>query len=240
MNFLNFRIITQIIATTLKTSICLLILTLFGKCSREVANKKIGIWANKLLKIVKVKYKVHNPHNVVLSPNQPYVIMSNHQSHYDIPLIFATFPSNTIRMMAKKELFKVPVWGHAMKQCEFFILDRNNAKSAQNSLKLAQSKMQDGVIPWIAPEGTRSLNGNIQQFKKGGFLLALETKATIVPIFIKGSEKILPAKKLQFGLNQQVDIYINKPIDMTNVNVKDLRQVMQNMQQEWMRWQINS
>lgn len=233
MKIINLKIIVKIIATTLKTSCYLLCLSFFRKCFRDVANKSINNWAKNLLNIAKVDYSIYNSYQVNISPNRPYIIMSNHRSHYDIPLIFATFPNVTVRMMAKKELFNVPIWGHAMKQCEFFVLDRNNAKSAQHSLKLAQEKMRTGVIPWIAPEGTRSTDNKLQKFKKGGFLLALETEAIIVPVFINGSEKILPAKQLVFQTNQKIDIHIGKPIDTQNLCIKDLRQIMENIKTQW-------
>lgn len=216
----------RIVLTTLKTSLWLLILAIFNKCSRTKVDAHVRGWAHKLLRIVRAEYKVFNPHNVIFSPKQCYIVMSNHRSHFDIPLIFAAFPHGSIRMIAKKELFKVPVFGRAMKQSEFFSIDRENAKQAQQDLKLARTKMLGGLVPWVAPEGTRSLDGKLQKFKKGGFLLALETQATIVPVVICGSEKILPAKKLDFGIGEKVTIHIAEPVDTSLYTIKDIRQLM--------------
>ena len=217
---------TKIVCSTLQTSLLLLCLSLINKCSRSKVDAKVHKWAAKLLHIVDADYQVFNPHNVVFLPQQLYVIMSNHRSHFDIPLIFAAFPNGSIRMIAKSELFKVPVWGRAMKKSEFFSITRDNAKQAKQDLQLAQEKMLSGLIPWIAPEGTRSFDRKLQRFKKGGFMLALETGATIIPVAICGSEKILPAKTLDFGVGEKVIIGIAEPIVTTEYNIKNIRQLV--------------
>jgi 1-acyl-sn-glycerol-3-phosphate acyltransferase len=219
-------IIIRIITTTLRTSLWLLFLALFNKCSRSTVDLHVHKWARRLLQIVKVQYKVFNPYNVHFASQQCYVIMSNHCSHFDIPLIFAAFPHGSIRMVAKKELFKIPLFGWAMRQSEFFSVDRENAKQAQQDLKLAEIKMRNGIVPWIAPEGTRSLDGKMQKFKKGGFLLALETQATIVPVTICGSEKILPTKRLNFGIGEVVTIHIAEPISTSSCTIKEMKRLV--------------
>src|SRR4029079_5554001 len=92
------------------------------------------------------------------------------------PLIFAALPGS-IRMLTKKELFRVPIWGRGLAAGEFVSLDRSQRQQAIRDLGAARDKMADGVILWVAPEGTRSKDGRLGSFKKGGFLLALENGA---------------------------------------------------------------
>ena len=73
--------------------------------------------------------------------------------------------------------------------------------------------MRSGIIPWIAPEGTRTRTGEMQPFKKGGFILAIQTEATIIPMGIRGSDKILPPDTWAFHANQKVEIHIGEPVN---------------------------
>jgi 1-acyl-sn-glycerol-3-phosphate acyltransferase len=233
----TFLITIKIICTTLYNSLYVLWLALFhGSTKRPLATRdRINAitlrWSRRLLGIVRARLTVFNPHQTAIAPNQPYIIMSNHLSHYDIPLIFASFPHNSVRMIAKKELFKVPIWGAAMKTAEFFTVDRGNSEQAKQFLKVACDKMASGIVPWIAPEGTRSRNGEMQAFKKGGFILAIETGATIIPVGIRHSNKILPAKTLTFGIGEDIEVHIGKPIPTANshYSITNIRQLMQDV-----------
>ena len=207
-------IMLRSIGLTLAVSMQVLFFAAMQAASRQKINKCLLRWAKKLLTYLQVHYKVINPHNVTLKQGATYIIMSNHCSLYDIPLIIVAFPNKSIRMMSKKELFRVPVWGSAMRAAEILSIDRKNSRQAVKDLKIAQKKMKSGIIPWIAPEGTRSRDGKLQEFKKGGFLIAKQTGATIIPVCINGSGQILPPKSTRFGLNQRVEIYIGKPVDV--------------------------
>jgi 1-acyl-sn-glycerol-3-phosphate acyltransferase len=146
--------------------------------------------------------------------------MSNHSSLYDIPLIFMALPGN-IRMVTKKELFDIPVWGHAMKACKFIAIDRKNSTQAIEDLKIAQKQMEEeGVIPWVSPEGTRSRDGKLNPFKAGGFFLALQTNAIIIPVGIRGARDILPAKTLDVCLHANVEVHIGEPIDTSEYSIQ--------------------
>lgn len=231
-------IITRVIAIVLYYSFKVLFAALASKHPRKKIDKMTRDWSRKLLNTVKATHTVHNPFNVVLQPNHNYIMMSNHCSHFDIPLIFMTFPHGSIRMVAKKELFKVPIWGAAMKKGEFIAIDRENRQQALQDLQLAREKMRSGVILWIAPEGTRSRDGELQAFKKGGFMLALQTGATIIPINIQGSGKILPPKALNFRLGEHIDIHIAKPIDTSSYTIKDMKTLMVEVKKEILNFEL--
>ena len=143
-----------------------------------------------------------------------YVYMSNHQSHMDVPVLYATLPSPTVRMVGKKELFDIPVWGHAMRAAEMICIDRSDRARAIESLRAAGDRIRSGVSVWIAPEGTRSLSGRPGPLKRGGFHLALDSGTPIVPVAISGTRRVLPSggKSLTPGL--PVRVVYGAPIEV--------------------------
>ena len=147
--------------------------------------------------------------------------MCNHSSAYDIPLGFKVFPNESIRMLAKKELAKIPLMGKAMSAAEFPFIDRKNRYQAIKDLDYMQQLMKSGIIIWIAPEGTRSKDGKLAPFKKGAFVTAIQAKAIIIPIGIRGAANILPARTFSVNLNQKAEIHVGKPIDTSQFTMKN-------------------
>jgi 1-acyl-sn-glycerol-3-phosphate acyltransferase len=155
-------------------------------------------------------------------PRRAVVYMSNHQSHLDIPVLYATLPSRTIRMLAKAELFRIPLWGRGLRAAEFIEVDRGNHTRAVQSIEHAARLVQDGVSIWVAPEGTRSVDGRIGKLKKGGFHLALATGTPIVPVAIRGTIGILPRGGKVMRLHQLVSVQIGPSIDVTGRDLPGL------------------
>lgn len=198
--------------------------------TKQKLNEIIVAWARSLLQIIHVKYDIIDSHHIQFNEATPYIFMSNHLSLYDIPLLLVCLPG-TVRMVAKKELFKVPLWGHAMQQSDFVSIDRENATQALHDLEIAAQKMKAGVRLWIAPEGTRSRDGQLQAFKKGAFNLAIQTGATIIPITIIGTDQLLPAKTFQFHLNQKVCLHLGEPIDAKQYTLRDRMKLLQRVRE---------
>lgn len=184
----------------------------FGIISRKWCDEEIQRWVTRLAKIVRVNLKIINPYEVKPQKNEATIIMCNHSSLYDIPLSLLAFPQNSVRMLAKKELFKVPIMGKGMMAAEFPFIDREDRRQAIKDLEKVKELLNSGIIMWIAPEGTRSKDGKLQTFKKGGFITAIKTNATIIPIGIRGANHILSARSKQFNLNQIAEVHIGKPI----------------------------
>jgi 1-acyl-sn-glycerol-3-phosphate acyltransferase len=155
-------------------------------------------------------------------PARAVVYMSNHQSHLDIPMLYATLPSPSIRMLAKTELFKIPLWGRGLREAEFIEVDRSNHASAVRSIDHAARLLRDGVSIYLAPEGTRSRDGRIGKLKKGGFHLALGTGAPIVPVAIRGTITILPRGGKVMRSGQRVSVEIGAPIEVAGRDMSDL------------------
>lgn len=210
-------------ATLRITIIILYRVNLRGGYSREYGDKWLKWWAGKLVGAVRIRYVVHDPHGLEIEPGKRYIIMSNHRSHYDIPLMILSLPGS-IRMLTKKEFFRVPLWGRGLKAGEFISIDRSDLEQAKKDLATAREKMESGVVLWISPEGTRSRSGRLGPFKKGGLIMAIESGATIIPVGIQGTENVLRPKTTEFCFDQDVRIDIGSLIDASRFTVeqKDL------------------
>jgi len=213
-------------ATLRITFIVLYKVNIRGGYPRWYGDKWLRWWAAKLVDSVGIKYTVIDPHHLRIEPGRRYIVMSNHRSHYDIPLSVLAIPGS-VRMLTKKELFKVPLWGKGMEAGEFISIDRHDFEQAKKDLAAARAKMEDGIVLWIAPEGTRSRTGRMGPFKKGGFVMAIESGATIIPMGIRGSEKVLPPKTLDLVLDQEVSIEIGSPIEASDYTLDNKEDLME-------------
>ena len=179
------------------------------------------IWARGILFASRIKVTVNGLANI--DPTQSYVYMSNHQSNFDIPVLLAYLPVQ-FRWLAKAELFKIPIFGRAMRGAGYVKIDRFNQQSAFESINEAAAKMKNGVSVMIFPEGTRSRDGKIRSFKKGGFVMAVDAGVPIVPIVLKGTWAIMEKSSLKINTGE-VSLNIESPIattDYTRENKDDL------------------
>jgi 1-acyl-sn-glycerol-3-phosphate acyltransferase len=181
-----------------------------GRVTVELCDARLRNWATRLLDIAEVTRTVKHPERA--ATNEVFVVMSNHRSLYDIPLIFESFP-RTLRMVTKRELFRVPIWGRAMREAGFIELDRNNRARAKQGIEVARARLEQGINVWIAPEGTRTRSGELGPFKGGGFRLALDTGLRILPVGILGTEKILPADGALVNAGATVTLEFGEPVD---------------------------
>ncbi|KAF1066438.1 MAG: 1-acyl-sn-glycerol-3-phosphate acyltransferase [Pseudomonas citronellolis] len=116
-------------------------------------------------------------------------------------------------MLAKQELFAIPILGRAMRAAEFPSIDRKTGQRALADLQRARAMMESGIVLRAAPEGTRSNGEELLPFKKGCFRLARDTDAVIIPVVIHGIHRVLPAHTLNLTLDQAVQVRIGAPID---------------------------
>lgn len=221
--------------TAIISTVCIL-KGAYGNRSRAWVDKLLHRWVDKLFSLAKIQYRVINPSGVSPEPGKATIIMCNHTSAYDIPISFKAFPHHSIRMLAKKELASVPFFGRAMKKAEFVFIDRKNRHQALKDLAAARKLMESGIVLWVAPEGTRSLDGKLGPFKKGAFYTAIEAAATIIPIGIKGAYEILKSQSMQLNMNQLAEIHIGEPIDASLYTMErrdeliaKVRQVMEDL-----------
>lgn len=194
-------------------------------------------WATKLVRAAGVEVEADLGE---LDPDGHYVFIGNHQSNFDIPLIFSIFQRNGIRFVAKKSLFDIPIFGKALKVARNIPIDRANRRSAVKSLNEAVEIAKSGISPLIFPEGTRCKNPEeFLPFKTGGMIIALKCGLPVVPFVMEGTHDLLPPGKLFFNRKRPVRIKVLPIIDPSRYTLKerdqfknDLREMMTTAYQE--------
>jgi 1-acyl-sn-glycerol-3-phosphate acyltransferase len=151
--------------------------------SKEFVRKTVEKFGRIVMKSLFCKIEVDGKDKI--PKNGPYVIVSNHQSYFDIPLIFGyVYPSGFV---AKIELEKIPIIGKYIKALDSVLINRNDPKSGAASLRRFAKNLKNGSIITVFPEGTRTKTGAIGEFKKGTLMVPYRYKVNILPISINGS-----------------------------------------------------
>lgn len=176
------------------------------------------LWARVSLKLAGVTLKVRGQEH--LQPSQAVIYMPNHQSNFDILALFAGLPGQ-FRWLAKEELFHVPLFGLAMRRCGYIPLNRTDRKKAVKSVIEAAQRIQSGTSVVIFPEGTRSPDGQLQEFKKGGFMLALKAQVPVLPVVIRGSYAVMP-KTSRWIRGGTIEVRILPAISSRGLKTADL------------------
>jgi 1-acyl-sn-glycerol-3-phosphate acyltransferase len=185
-------------------------------------------WAWLLLRMGGISLNVEGQENI--DTDQQYIFMVNHQSNVDIPVIVQSLARFQLRWIAKKELLWVPFFGWAMWATKHITIDRSDPVDARKSLERAKEKIATGISVVVFPEGTRSRDGRLLRFKKGGFLLAVQARTQIVPVTINGSGRVLPSGgwKLRPGI---IEVRVGKPIAVEGYRVGKLRALSDQVRQ---------
>ncbi|RKY85730.1 1-acyl-sn-glycerol-3-phosphate acyltransferase [candidate division KSB1 bacterium] len=214
------RVIFIIIVNALITVICAIIglldIPLLRKGKLEGKFEKI--WAGLILKVSGVSVSVQGLENI--NKNKQYVFVANHLSMFDIPAVISAIP-NEMKMLAKKELFRIPLFGWVMYAGRHIRIDRQNRERAIHSLDSAVERLKkEDISILVYAEGTRSPDGEIKNFKKGAFVLAIRSGVPIVPVTISGSREIVPKKSLKINKGT-IRIFIDKPLETKNFTLDD-------------------
>ncbi|MCA9526655.1 MAG: 1-acyl-sn-glycerol-3-phosphate acyltransferase [Myxococcales bacterium] len=187
---------------------------------RETADATIRALGDRIVRRADIRVAVAT--EVALDGARPHVYMSNHQSLLDIPVLAAALPAQSLRFVAKAELFRIPVFGKAMRSADIVELDRGDHARARASLDRAAALMASGISVWIAPEGTRSPDGRLAPLKKGGFHLALAAGVPIVPVALNGTGAVLRKNSLDMRRGCPVQVRIGAPIPVAGRTVEAL------------------
>lgn len=160
-----------------------------------------------------------------------YVFMANHLSFLDGPLLFYVIPQ-PVRVFIKKEVFRLPIVGLGMKHIHFIPVDRKRLKGGRRSIERAARLMKEESYSFlIFPEGTRSRNGSLQEFRRGGFFLALETATPIVPITILGTFELMP--RGQFYVRPgRIKVIFHRPIPVAGYARETIGQLILRVKEE--------
>ncbi len=180
------------------------------------------LWAKLNAYITPMFVSVHGKENI--DRNQSYVIVSNHQSQYDIFLVYGWLPVD-FRWVMKIELRKVPVLGYACYKIGHVFINRKNKQAALTSLEEAKKRISGGTSIFFFPEGTRSNDGKLMEFKKGAFRMAIDMNLPILPITIVGTRKILPNKTIAL-FPGSAKLIINKPVEITGYSEENLDELI--------------
>jgi 1-acyl-sn-glycerol-3-phosphate acyltransferase len=202
--------IAHAIWQTLRISVPTIWQGLRGSLTAEACDRRLAQWSRAIVQRAGIQLTVEGAEHA--TAGESFVLMSNHQSLYDVPVIYQAL-DRRIRMVAKKELFRVPVWGRAMHRAGFIALDRQSRERSRETLLESATVLQTGTSIWIAPEGTRSKDGRLGPFRRGGFHLALQSGCRILPITIIGTRAVLPAKGAHVTDGCQVKVVVHPPVD---------------------------
>ena len=177
----------NLVFSTIVLSCVALTVSLFCKDGETI--HRIGrFWARLHLKICGITVEITGADHLV-SP--PYVFMCNHQSALDIYTLLGFLPVS-FRWIAKRQLFNIPFLGWAMGRAGYISIDRENPREALKAMEEAAKNIRGGINIIIFPEGTRSVDGRLLPFKKGGFSLALKAMVPIIPMAIHGTDRLQP------------------------------------------------
>jgi len=178
--------------------------------------------------VLGIKLEVSGRENVDFT--RTYVYMPNHISFLDGPMMFIVLPC-FVRVIAKQELFRIPLLAQAMRVAEFIPVDRKGQEGGKKAIQRAIHLIREKGHPFlIFPEGTRSLDGRLQRFRRGGFYLALETGSPIVPVSIVGSFELMP-KKAFFTQRGTVRVMIHPPVSVDGYDVDSMPDLIETVRE---------
>ncbi|MBI5248788.1 MAG: 1-acyl-sn-glycerol-3-phosphate acyltransferase [Desulfomonile tiedjei] len=180
-------------------------------------------WAWIVAKSMRLTFSCEGMEKVV--PGKSYIVAPNHQSNADILALLVVLPMK-FRWVVKRELLIIPLFGWALARTGAVALNRKDRSQSISRLQeAAGSKFEGGWSVLIYPEGTRSPDGNLQEFKKGAFMMSVQSGIPILPVICNGAFKVLP-KKTIFVRPGHVSVTIGDPIDTAGLTVDDIPQLM--------------
>ena len=164
----------------------------------------------------------------LLEPGYPYIFAANHQSQFDI-FVLQGYLGCDFRWLVKLELFNIPVFGKAMEVAGYIPVDRAHGRKALKSLDEAAQRIADGTSVVVFPEGTRSPDGKLGQFKAGAIVLAIKAGVPVVPVAIIGTHQVLPKGRLLVRPGR-VEIRVGAPIAASDYTVKQKQELAERLQ----------
>ena len=219
MGWLAFWLVTA----TLLVFPPITLVSLFSKTGNSMF-QLARMWAWVILKVTRVHVVVRGVEKI--DRGRAYMIIANHQSHFDGPALAWGLGGLQFRWIAKRELLKIPLFGHCLNSsCNIFI-DRADRESALTSIQQGMAMLPSGAGVMCFAEGTRSTDGRIGAFKKGGFAAALQNGMPLLPVTINGSHHVLPKGSLTFHKGI-IELVVDDPIETAGKKSDDLEDLIQ-------------
>jgi 1-acyl-sn-glycerol-3-phosphate acyltransferase len=189
----------------------------------RVVHRYTRVWGRIALLANRVRVKMEGLEQV--EGKGPYIFMANHQGYYDVFVLMGHLPFQ-FKWLAKKEIFSIPLLGWAMSAGGYISVDREGTRETVKAMNDAAEKIREGMSVMIFPEGSRTPDGSIQPFKKGGFTLAVKSKVPIVPIAITGSREIMAKDSMTISPGE-IRVRIGRPIDTRDYSLKERNLLME-------------
>lgn len=212
------------LVTLVATLICsplVILFSLFGSHSPWI-DKSIKYWARSIVLAAGMRLTVELEEGIDWSKR--YVLIANHHSYMDIPTLFCAVPQ-PVRFMAKKSLFQIPLFGWGLKAGGFIPIDREDRSKAARSFGLAGERIRKGNTIVVFPEGGRSREYRMKEFKRGAFLLAFKSKLPVLPTAIVGTFEIMPATRIRI-IPGPVTVRIARPMETSELSIRRLDELI--------------
>lgn len=193
------------------------------------ASRTFGVaWAKSLSYLTPIRVEIEGAENA--DSDHSYIVASNHQSMYDILVIYG-FLKLDLKWVMKQELRKVPFIGYGCEAAGHIFVERRNPKQAKHAIAAALEKLGDGIGILFFPEGTRSRGDRMLPFKKGAFRTAIEQQIPVLPVTVTGTNEILPNKTLAL-FPGKARLIIHEPIETAGMSSSDIDALMQETRQK--------
>jgi 1-acyl-sn-glycerol-3-phosphate acyltransferase len=225
--FVHVVRVLALIVSTVITSCTVTLICLFEQ-DGKIGYRVTQWWMAFNLWVSRVRVNVIGLEN--LDRSRQYVFMSNHRSAADIIALGIALRDFQLRFVAKKELLKVPIFGWGLRALGNIIVDRSNKVQAMRSYAVAGQRIRRGISVMVFPEGTRGEGDELLPFKKGGFVLAIETGTPIAPMIVANTDAVLPKKSWRIE-SGTVEVRIGKPIETADVPVKEKNRVVRSVRE---------
>lgn len=187
--------------------------------SPRTANLHIAArWARLLARLTLVKVEIDGLE--LIDPTRSYVVVANHQSQFDIPLIYG-YCGLDLRWVMKAEVGKIPFVAVGCRAIGHIFIDRADPESARDAINRAVQRLQPGTGMLFFPEGTRSRSGRLLPFKKGAFRVALDQQMDILPMTVIGTRDVLPADSMRLCPGT-VRLKIHPPVSTAGISTTEL------------------
>ncbi|HPD57932.1 MAG TPA: lysophospholipid acyltransferase family protein [Smithellaceae bacterium] len=174
------------------------------------------LWAYTMLAVSFVRVEIKNKEKI--QKGTSYIIISNHQSHFDI-LALVTTLGIQYRWFIKREVLMLPLFGYGLYASRNIFIDRSDTARAIESINKGIRRLPKGVSVMVFAEGTRSPDGRIHEFKKGGFMVAVAHKMPILPVTVSGSRQVMPKGSLVFSPGK-IRVVVGAPIDTRDYSIE--------------------
>ena len=200
------------------------ILSIFDKQGGKLVHLYAAVpWAKVILWVSGVQGEVVGREKI--DPAKTYIFMCNHQSFVDIFVLLSNIPKD-FKFIMKKELMRIPILGSTMRRAGYMEIERDDPRESIKQLALAIEKIKSGISVLIFPEGTRSPDGKLLPFKKGGFYIAIRSKCEVVPLYIQGTHLIGPRGSWSMKKGRY-KLIIGNPVSTKGYTKKDTEKLME-------------